>query len=128
MIVAGVGWGTYSMRGRGTRNPAAATRDNFMLAVPLAAALLALFPPVTMDPTGVTLAVISGALTSGMGYIVWYSVVPCLTSVRAATVQLSVPVLAAAFGFILLGESFTAQQLMGAVAIFSGIALTMRRL
>ena len=96
MLAAGIAWGMYSLRGRGAGDPLQVTAGNFLRAVPLAAVLaLLMFRHITPDPTGLGYAVLSGALASGMGYAIWYSALPLLTSVTAATVQLAVPVIAA---------------------------------
>jgi drug/metabolite transporter (DMT)-like permease len=124
MIVAGISWGVYSLRGRGAGNPAAVTAGNFLRAVPLAAGLsLALLPAARLDTMGVFFAVCSGALASGCGYALWYTVLPRLTATGAATVQLSVPVIAAAGGVLFLAEPVTLRLLVASAAILGGIAL-----
>ena len=124
MLLAGVAWGVYSLRGKGAGPPLPATAGNFLRAVPFAAALsLATLPWVKLDAAGAALAVASGALTSGIGYAIWYSALPGLKAASAATVQLSVPPLAALGGVILLGEPLTLRLLLASVAILGGIAL-----
>jgi len=124
MLVAGVAWGIYSLRGKGVQNPASVTAGNFVRAVPFSAVVWIIFVPWThVDSAGVSYAVISGAIASGLGYVIWYSVVPSLKATSAATVQLSVPVLAAAAGILLLGEPLTLRYLLASVAILGGIAL-----
>ena len=124
MLGSGVAWGIYSLRGKGEKNPAAATAGNFLRAVPFAAAVsLSLFPRMHLDSLGVGYAVLSGAITSGLGYVIWYSVLPGLKATSAATVQLSVPVLAATGGILLLGEPITLRFLLASVAVLGGIAL-----
>ncbi|MDB6147155.1 MAG: hypothetical protein JWO45_819 [Spartobacteria bacterium] len=124
MMAAGVSWGIYSLRGRSERNPAAATTGNFMRAVPFAAILsLAFFPWTNIDRSGAAYAVASGAIASGLGYVIWYIALPELRAASAATVQLSVPVLAAAGGIILLGEPLTLRYLFASIAVLGGIAL-----
>jgi len=106
MLGAGVAWGVYSLRGKGERNAASVTAGNFVRAVPFATALIVIFAPWThADFAGIAYAVISGAVTSGLGYVVWYKALPGLKAASAATVQLSVPVLAATGGILLLGET-----------------------
>ena len=113
MLVAGAAWGIYSLRGKGTRDPASATAGNFLRAVPLAAVLsLAFFPWMHVDRAGIVYAILSGAIASGGGYVLWYSALPGLRATSAATVQLSVPVLAAAGGILLLGEPTTFRFLL----------------
>jgi drug/metabolite transporter (DMT)-like permease len=129
MLAAGVAWGIYSLRGRVAGDATDATTGNFLRAVPLAAALsLATLPWARLDRTGIIYAVISGAITSGLGYVIWYralsdSMPVRLGAVNAATVQLSVPVLAATGGILLLGEPITLRYLFASVAILGGIAL-----
>lgn len=124
MAIAGIAWGVYSLLGRGAENPALTTARNFVRAVPfaLAASLLAL-PHVSISPQGLLLATLSGALASGLGYIVWYAALPSLSATRAASVQLAVPVLAAVAGVILLDEPLTPRLLAAGSVILGGIAL-----
>lgn len=128
MAGAGVAWGLYSLRGRGVESPLAATAGNFLRAVPLAlAAGLLVMPWVAVHaaPSGIALAVASGALTSGVGYVVWYAALKGLTAMRAATVQLAVPPIAAAGGAWLLAESLSGRLLIASTAILGGIALVL---
>jgi drug/metabolite transporter (DMT)-like permease len=124
MLGAGVAWGVYSLRGKGGRSPTLATTGNFLRAVPFAAALSIFSIPWTrLDGAGIGYAAISGAITSGLGYAIWYSALPDLKATSAATVQLSVPVLAATGGILLLGEPITVRYILASVAILGGIAL-----
>ena len=124
MLSAGVAWGIYSLRGKGTRDAISATAGNFLRAVPFAAALaLASIGRTRVDPAGVIYAVFSGALASGIGYVIWYGALPSLTAASAATVQLSVPVLAAAGGIFLLSEPLTLRFLLASIAVLGGIAM-----
>ena len=124
MLGAGVAWGIYSLRGKREKNPATVTAGNFARAVPFAAGVSIMFlPRLHLDLAGVTYAIISGAITSGLGYVIWYSALPSLKAASAATVQLSVPVLAAAGGILLLGEALTLRYLLASVAVLGGIAL-----
>lgn len=131
MVLAGVAWGLYSLRGRsavaGGSDPTVVTAGNFMLAAPLALGLVGVAWVVTtgvqVDPAGVGLAVVSGAVTSGMGYAVWYAALTGLTATTAATVQLSVPVITAVAGVSLLGESLTLRLVLASAAVLGGIAL-----
>jgi drug/metabolite transporter (DMT)-like permease len=128
MAVAGAAWGAYSLRGRAARDPLATTADNFLRAVPFTIALsLALAPEAAATGRGALLAAASGALASGLGYILWYAVVPSLGGTRAAAVQLAVPVLAGAGATAFLGERLTARITVSGAAILAGIALTLRR-
>jgi drug/metabolite transporter (DMT)-like permease len=124
MLGAGVAWGIYSLRGKGSGDPLSATAGNFLRAVPLAVALsVATFPWANFDRGGVGYAIVSGALASGVGYAIWYSALPGLKASAAATVQLSVPVLAAAGGIGLLGEPITLRFALASLAVLGGIAL-----
>ena len=124
MLGAGVAWGVYSLRGKGVQNPASVTAVNFVRAVPLSVVVWIFFLPwVHVDPAGVIYAIISGAITSSLGYVIWYSALPGLKAASAATVQLSVPVLAATGGILLLGESITLRYVLASIAVLGGIAL-----
>ncbi|HYP81749.1 DMT family transporter [Variovorax sp.] len=128
MAVAGIAWGVYTLRGRGVADPLAATTHNFLWATPLALALaLALSWQAHADARGVALAVASGAISSGLGYVVWYAALAGLGALRAATVQLSVPPLAAIGGVMFMAEQ-PGMRLVGAsAAILGGIALVLMR-
>ena len=124
MLVAGVAWGVYSLRGKGAGDPLRATAGNFLRAVPFAAALsAAMLASASFDVSGAALAVASGALTSGIGYAIWYTALPGLKAASAATVQLSVPLIAALGGIVLLGEPLTLRLVLASVAILGGIAM-----
>jgi drug/metabolite transporter (DMT)-like permease len=124
MLGAGACWGVYSMRGQGARDPTRVTAGNFMRTVPITAALsLVMLGQANIDTAGFWYAVASGALTSALGYVLWYSVVPLIKSVTAATVQLSVPVIVAVGGVALLGEPITLRLVLAAAAVLGGIAL-----
>ncbi|HWX17854.1 MAG TPA: DMT family transporter [Chthoniobacterales bacterium] len=124
MLGAGVAWGVYSLRGKGERNPASATAGNFLRAVPFAAVVsLISLPSVSLDRAGMGYAVLSGAIASGLGYVIWYTALSGLRATTAATVQLSVPVLAATGGILLLGELITFRYFVASIAVLGGIAL-----
>jgi len=124
MVVAGGAWGWYSLRGRGAVDPLATTAHNFARAVPLAALCAAPFVAgMHAGGPGIWLAAASGAVASGVGYSLWYAALPSLSRLRAALVQLSVPVLAAAGGVLLLGEALGSRLVISATAILGGIAL-----
>ena len=132
MLGAGAAWGVYSLLGRRAGDPTAATAGNFMRTVPFAAALLLAAlavkgGPETVDRMGAFYAVLSGAVTSGLGYVLWYAALPALRATSAATIQLSVPAIAAIGGAVLLAEPITARLLLSSVAILGGIALTIHR-
>jgi drug/metabolite transporter (DMT)-like permease len=125
MLAAGAAWGMYSLRGRGTADPIGVTAGNFMRAVPIALALSIVgLPRASLDPAGVAYAIASGALTSGIGYVIWYAALPRLTAAQGASVQLSVPVITAFGAVLLLGESPGMRLFVGALVILGGIALT----
>ena len=124
MIAAGAAWGIYSLRGRGSRRPLVDTAGNFSRAVPFAViASLIAFRGTHVSASGVLLAIISGALASGVGYSIWYAALPWISATTASIVQLAVPVLAAAGGIALLGEHLTARLIVAATAILSGVSL-----
>jgi len=128
MAGAGVAWGVYSLLGRGAGDPIAATGGNFLRSMPFAAMLiLATFGRETADYSGLGYAVLSGAVTSGLGYVLWYAALPALSATSAATIQLSVPAIAAIGGAMLLAEPITARLLLASAAILGGIALTIRK-
>ena len=124
MAVAGVAWGGYSLQGRGAGDPVAVTTSNFARATPLAVVVsLATLSHGVVSPRGLLLAILSGALASGGGYVLWYSVVRRMPTTLAATVQLAVPVLAAAGGVVFLSERVTLRLSLAALAILGGVAL-----
>jgi drug/metabolite transporter (DMT)-like permease len=124
MLGAGAAWGIYSLRGRGTSDAISATAGNFIRAVPFAVVLsLAFIPQLRVDATGIFYAVLSGAIASGVGYVIWYLALPSLKAASAATVQLAVPVLTAAGGILLLAEPLTIRFLIASAAVLGGIAL-----
>jgi len=128
MICAGIAWGIYSLRGKGAGDPATATAGNFLRAVVLATGLsMALLPWLKLDRGGIGYAILSGAIASGVGYVIWYSALPELKAASAATVQLSVPVLAAAGGILFLGEPITLRFLLPSLAVLGGIALVVAK-
>jgi drug/metabolite transporter (DMT)-like permease len=126
MIGAGVAWGVYSLLGRGARNPSAATAGNFIRSVPLAlVALLAAFAlgSIRVDNLGLLYALASGVITSGLGYVLWYAVLKHLNVTQAATVQLSVPVITAFAGALLLAEAITSLLVFSTMAILLGVSM-----
>jgi len=124
MAAAGIAWGVYSLRGRRATAPLRSTAGNFLLTLPLAGLfLLASVNQLRVSPTGILLAAVSGALASGAGYAVWYAALPGLSATRAALVQLMVPVLAAAAGVVLLGESLPVRLPVAAALVLGGVAL-----
>jgi len=128
MIAAGIAWAGYSLLGRGVKDPTNATAGNFLRAVPFAAALsLAMAAGTTVDRTGALYAVVSGAITSGLGYVLWYAALPSLTATSAAVIQLSVPAIAALGGAVLLAEPLSSRLVIASITIMGGIALTILR-
>jgi drug/metabolite transporter (DMT)-like permease len=124
MLGAGIAWGVYSVRGKGAGDPTRVTAGNFLRAAPIAAALsLLMIDGASLDSAGTWYAVSSGVLTSGIGYAIWYTALPALKTTHAATVQLSVPVVAALGGIVFLGESVSLRLVLASVAILGGIAL-----
>ena len=124
MIGAGMAWGIYSLRGKGAGDPLCVTAGNFRRAVVFASLLsLALLPSLKLNYAGAAYAILSGAIASGVGYVIWYSALPGLKATGAATVQLSVPMLAAVGGVLFLNESLTLRLLLASIAVLGGIAL-----
>lgn len=124
MAVAGVAWGVYSIRGRRGGPPLLATARNFAASLPLALIALALLrADVHVTDRGVLLAVASGGITSGLGYVAWYAVLPSLGPTQASILQLAVPPLASLFGVVFLGEAPTSRLLLAAPMILGGIAV-----
>lgn len=130
MALAGIAWAAYSLLGRQVvGDPLAATSRSFLCAVPFALFLGGITLPAGgahASSRGILLAVASGALTSGVGYSVWYAALRHLSATSAAVLQLTVPILAAVAAIALLGESVTASFLMASVAILGGVYLTIR--
>ncbi len=124
MILAGIAWGAYSLLGRSATDATETATSSFILSLPLTLLMsLLLFKHLNFDITGAFYAVISGAITSGLGYVIWYRVLPQLTATVAASVQLSVPAITALGGAILLAESVTLELIIITFAILGGIAL-----
>ena len=124
MLGAGVAWGIYSLRGKGEGNPTRVTAGNFLITTPVAMVLsLLMFKDTSIDLAGIGYAMASGALASGLGYALWYAILPALKATSAATVQLSVPVIAAFGGILFLGEPITLRLALTSIAILGGIAL-----
>lgn len=127
MIVAGIAWGLYSIMGRSTADPARQTAGNFLLAALFAAPLPLIDAGHGLTVNGVTLAIVSGAITSGLGYVVWYKVVPRLPPATVGAAQLATPVVAAIAAAGLLSEPLTLRLALASLLIIGGIAATLRR-
>ena len=131
MVSAGIAWGLYSLRGRSESDALGGTAGNFVRAVPLAAliaiAVLVTGGSLSLDWLGLVYAALSGAVASGLGYALWYTVLPSLPATFAATVQLSVPVITAAAAAIFLGEAVTLRLMASSIAVLGGIALVIVR-
>lgn len=124
MLSAGAAWGVYSLRGKGRGDATRVTGGNFLRAAAMAVALsVARHDGAALDTAGIWYAIASGALTSGIGYAIWYTALPALKATHAATVQLSVPVIAALAGIVFLGESMTLRLVLASVAILGGVAM-----
>jgi drug/metabolite transporter (DMT)-like permease len=125
MASAGVSWGVYTLRGRSGGDPLANTTGNFVRSLPIVLLLAAVyFPNLHLSTRGVVLAVLSGAAASGVGYSFWYAALRYHTAMRAAVLQLPVPLLTAVGGILLLGEEASARLFIAAALILGGIALT----
>lgn len=124
MALSGLGWAAYTLLGRGTRDPVRASAMNFLAAtVMMLPFVLLTLSDLHVSGTGVILAVLSGAVTSGLGYALWYRVLPQLQPATAATIQLSVPVIAIIGGALILAEPVGVRLMLGTVAVLGGIAL-----
>jgi len=126
MLGAALGWGIYSLLGAGAADPLGATARNFLWATPLGL-LPAFFMWDGMSPIGAVLAVLSGAVTSGLGYALWYRVLPELPASVAAVAQLTVPVIALAGGIVFIGEEMTWRFLVAALMVLGGVVLSLYR-
>lgn len=128
MLLSGIAWGMYSLFGRGEADAAMSTAGNFIRAAPMAIGLsLLTLPWFRLDGTGVLYAVISGAVTSGLGYVVWYRVLREISAITASTVQLSAPVIAAAGGIVIVNEALTLNLLIASALILGGIGMVLRK-
>ena len=128
MASAGIAWGIYSLRGRGASDPVGVTTDNFLRTVPLAVGLILLWlSTLTITPMGFLWATVSGSITSGVGYVLWYAALPRLTATRAATVQLAPAPLAALGGVVVLSEAISLRLVISTVVILGGIGLAICR-
>jgi len=126
MTGAGIAWGFYSLLGRKVADPLQATAGNFIYSVPLVLIVSLFFlPQFSSSSPGLALAIASGAITSGCGYVVWYAALRGLTATRAATVQLSVPVIAAFGGILWLSEPVTLRLLLASAATLGGVAIVL---
>jgi drug/metabolite transporter (DMT)-like permease len=126
MAVAGIAWGFYSLLGRGAADPLQATAMNFVYSVPLVLIVSLFFwRDFASSSNGLALASSSGAIASGCGYVIWYAALRGLTATRAATVQLSVPVIAAFGGVVLLSEQVTLRLLIASAATLGGVAIVL---
>jgi drug/metabolite transporter (DMT)-like permease len=128
MLAAGVAWGVYSLRVNRAQDPVSETAGNFLRTVPIVVVMaVVLSRSMHVTTIGASYAIASGAVASGLGYALWYAVVPELGPIRAAVVQLAVPAIAALGGVLLLSESFTLRVTMASLAILGGVALGLRR-
>ena len=126
MILAGLAWAGYSLIGRGAGDPLANTAGNFLRAGSLAVVMLVAYAgSLQVDRLGVLYAVLSGAVTSGLGYAIWYAALKNLTAIQGASVQLSVPVIAALLGSLLLTESLTVRLTIAASMTLGGVGLVL---
>ena len=124
MLAAGIAWSVYSLRGKGAGDPVKVSTGNFLRAVPLTLIVsLLMFDQISIDKPGFLYAMCSGALASGIGYAIWYAALPSLKATHAATVQLSVPVIAALGGVVFLDEHISLRLILTSIAILGGIAM-----
>ncbi len=125
MTVAGISWGAYTLRGRGGKDPLADTMGNFVRSLPMIAVVAAVsYPQIHLSNRGIVLAILSGAVASGIGYTIWYTALKFHTATRAAVLQLAVPVIAAVGGIVFLAEIFSTRLLIAGILIILGIGMT----
>jgi drug/metabolite transporter (DMT)-like permease len=124
MVVAGAAWGVYTLVGRGATDALAMTARNFVGAAPIGVAAWWLAPAATAQPAGVLFAVISGAVTSGIGYAIWYAALPRLSRMTAGVAMLLVPPVTAAAAAVGLGEPITTRLVVASVLVLGGVLLT----
>lgn len=128
MCASGVAWGVYSIEGRGVSAPVAMTAGNFLRTVPMALVASALaISRIHLEPSGILLAVVSGVITSGLGYVLWYKTLPRLSTTQASIVQLVVPVLAALGGVAFLSERVSLRLVTASALVLGGVALVVLR-
>ncbi len=126
MAIAGIAWGFYSLLGRNAADPLQATANNFIYSVPLVIIVSVLFMGEFHSSSwGLALAAASGAIASGLGYVIWYAALRGLAATRAATVQLSVPAIAAFGGVVLLSEQITLRLLLASAATLGGVGIVL---
>jgi len=127
MIIAGIAWGIYTLRGKGAEQPIVTTGWNFIGTIPLAILTVLLSEAdIRLTSEGIILSVVSGALASSLGYAIWYSVLPRIKPINAATLQLSVPIIAAFGGLVLVGEAVSLRLLIASLLVLGGIYVTIR--
>lgn len=126
MTLAAVGWGVYTLIGRGAKDPLAQTSRNFIGAAPVGLALWALSPSAPMTTTGALLAITAGAITSGLGYAIWYAALPRLSRISAGVAQLLVPPVTAIIAALWLGEALTFKLISATALILAGVALSIK--
>jgi len=128
MCIAGIAWGVYSIRGKGVSSPVTMTAGNFTRSAPMAIiASVSAYSAIHMEPFGIMLALISGILTSGLGYVLWYKALRGLTTTQASVVQLLVPVLAAFGGVAFLSEKLPARLIVASALILGGVILAVTK-
>ena len=124
MIIAAIGWGLYSLRGQLVVDPLSSTMLNFLFALPIAIFVLVLTQNIEISQSGLLLAMLSGGITSALGYALWYKILPALNTSTAAVSQLTVPIIAMAGGLLLLGESVTLIFIIASILVLGGVAIS----
>jgi drug/metabolite transporter (DMT)-like permease len=126
MLTAGVAWGFYTLRGKGVKDPLETTALNFMLSVPMVLGVnLFTFHQAYFSTEGVSYALLSGALASGVGYVIWYAALKGLSTTQAALLQLAVPIIAAVGGILFLNETITTRLIIAGILIICGVVVAL---
>jgi drug/metabolite transporter (DMT)-like permease len=126
MLTAGIAWGFYTLRGKGVKDPLETTALNFILAVPMVLLVnVFTYPQAHFSNVGVIYAILSGAIASGVGYVIWYAALKGLTTTQAALLQLSVPIIAAVGGILFLNETITTRLIIAGILIICGVVVAL---
>jgi drug/metabolite transporter (DMT)-like permease len=126
MAVSGVAWGFYTLAGRGSLNPLVDTANNFLKSIPfvlICVLVFVAFYDLNITGNGIVLAVVSGAITSGLGYAIWYLVLDTISVTQAAVIQLTVPIIAAFGGVVFASEAISMELVVSSMLVLGGVLL-----